>query len=158
MGCLMVLVLMMSPATVHAWSEDILSHFQVYITAEEEYNSNIDLAPNRLKKDDFITTISPGLRFSTSEFRRPPPTVEDRFGLDLDFRAGFVFYAKEHEDNYISLNGSLSARYAFTQNLTFRVRDYLIRSDEIREARLFCHRSARSNSSFENEHKRALLS
>jgi len=131
-GCLMALVLMVLPATVHAWSEDILSHFQVYITAEEEYNSNIDSAPNRLKKDDFITTISPGLRFSTSEFRRPP-TEEDRFRLDLDFRPGFVFYAKEHEDNYISLDGSLNARYAFTRNLTFRVRDYLIRDDETRE-------------------------
>jgi len=131
----MALVLMMLPATVQAWSEDILSHFQVYITAEEEYNSNIDAAPNRFKKDDFITTISPGLRFSTRQFRRPP-TEEGRFQLDLNFQTGFVFYAKEHEhnDNYISLNGSLNARYALTQNLTFRVGDSLTRSDDIREA------------------------
>jgi len=133
------LVLMLLPAMAHAWSEDILSHFQVYITAEEEYNSNIDLAPNRLKRSDYITTVSPGIRFSTSpkspttgEFRRDP-TAEDRFGFDLDFRTGFVFYAKEHDDNYISLNGTLNAWYAFTKNLTFRVRDYLIRSDEVRE-------------------------
>ena len=134
------LFLMLLPTIAHAWSEDILSHFQVYITAEEQYNSNLDLAPNRLKRDDFITTVSPGLKFSTSpkspvtgEFRRDP-TADERFGIDLDFRAGFVFYAKEHDNNYISLNGTLNAWYAFTRNFTFRVRDYLIRSDEIREA------------------------
>jgi hypothetical protein len=134
------LFLMLLPTISHAWSEDILSHFQVYITAEEEYNSNIDLTPNKLKRDDFITTVSPGLRFSTSkrspvtgEFRKAP-TAEERFGVDLDFRAGFVFYAKEHDDNYISLDGTLNAWYAFTRNFSFRVRDYLTRSDEIREA------------------------
>jgi len=139
MGCLMALVLMMLPTIVHAWSENILSHFQPYITVQEEYNNNIDLTPKN-KRDDFITTVSPGLRFSTSprsattgEFQRTP-TAEDRFGIDLDFNAGFVFYAKEHDDNYISLNGTLNAWYAFTKNLTFRARDYFIRSDEIREA------------------------
>lgn len=138
-GLVFGLALMMLPTMVHGWSEDILSHFQVYITAEEDYNSNLDLTPNRFKRSDYITTISPGLRFSTSpkspvtgEFRREP-TAEDRFGVDLDVRAGFVFYAKEHDDNYISLNGTLNAWYAFTRNFTFRVRDYLIRSDEIRE-------------------------
>lgn len=134
------LCLIFLPAWVQALPEDILSHFQPYIMLEEEYNSNIDLAPNRLKRDDFITTISPGLRFFTSprspvtgEFRRTP-TTEEKFGIDLDFRAGFVFYGKEEDNNYISLNGTLNAWYAFTRNLTVRVRDYLIRSDEIREA------------------------
>jgi len=133
------LFLMMCPTIVHAWSEDILSHFQVYVTVQEEYDSNIDLTPNRFKRDDFITTISPGFKFSTApkspvtgEFR-PAPTAEEKYGVDLDFNAGFVFYAKNHEDNYISLNGTLNAWYAFTKNLSFRVRDYLIRSDDIRE-------------------------
>jgi hypothetical protein len=134
------LCLIFLPTGVQAWSEDILSHFQPYITLEEEYNSNIDLTPNRLKKDDFITTISPGLRFFTSprspvtgEFRREP-VAEKRYGMDLDIRAGFVFYGKEEDYNYISLNGTLNAWYAFTRNFTVRVRDYLIRSDEIRES------------------------
>jgi hypothetical protein len=138
-GLFLMMLPILLPTIGHAWSEDILSHFQVYITAGEEYNSNIDLTPNRLKRDDFITTVSPGLRFSTSprspvtgEFRGAP-TAEERFGIDLDFRTGFVFYAKEHDDNYVSLNGTLNAWYAFTRNFTFRVRDYLIRSDEIRE-------------------------
>jgi len=139
MGCSIALALMILPATGHAWSVDILSHFTPYITLEEEYSSNIDLAPDRLKRDDFITTISPGLRFSTSprspvtgEFRRAP-VAEEKFGMDLDVRAGFVFYDKERDNNYIRLDGRLNALYSLTQNLTFRVRDSLIRSDEIRE-------------------------
>ena len=126
---------------VQAWSsEDIFSHFQAYITVQEEYNSNIDLAPNRFKRDDFITTITPGFKFSTTlkspvtgDFRQTS-TAEEKYGVDLDFNAGFNFYAKEHDDNYISLNGTLNAWYAFTKNLSFRVRDSLIRSNEIREA------------------------
>ena len=136
----LALSLLMSPAIVHAWSEDILSHFKAYISVQEEYNSNIDLTPNRNKRDDFITTVSPGFKFSTApkspvtgEFRQTP-TAEDRYGVDLDFSTGFNFYAKNHEDNYISLNGTLNAWYALTKNLNFRVRDYLIRSDEVREA------------------------
>jgi predicted porin len=135
------LLLITSPALVHAWSsEEIFSHFQPYITVQEEYNSNIDLSQNRYKRDDFITTISPGFKFSTTprspitgEFR-PTPTAEERYGMDLDFRAGYTFYAKHHGDNYINLNGLLNAWYAVTPRLNFRVRDYVIRSDEIREA------------------------
>ncbi len=133
------LFFMLLPTVVYAWSEDIFLHFQPYLTVEEEYNSNLDLTPNRLKRKDFITTISPGFKFSTAprspvtgEFRRTP-TAEERFGVDLDFRVRFVFYNKEHDDNYIGLHGTLNTWYALTQNLTFRVRDYLIRSDEIRE-------------------------
>jgi hypothetical protein len=62
------------------------------------------------------------------------PTAEQKFGIDLDVNAGFVFYADEEDDNYISLNGSLNAWYLPTQGFAFRVRDYLIRSDDIREA------------------------
>jgi hypothetical protein len=139
-GVILLSITIMTPAAVGAPAEDILSHFQFYITAEEEYNSNIDLSPNRLKRDDFITTISPGIRFSTTpkspvtgQFRQTP-TAEERYGADLDFRAGFVFYGQEEDNNFTSLNGTLNAWYGFTKNLTFRVRDYLIRSDEIREA------------------------
>jgi hypothetical protein len=125
-------------SSVWADSKDILSHFQVSITVQEEYNSNIDLT-SKNKKDDFITTLSPGLKFST--LRRSPvtgafrqaPTAEEKYGMELDFHPGFVFYAKEHEDNYVSLNGTLNAWYALTQRLQFRLRDNLIRSDEIRE-------------------------
>ena len=139
-GVILLSIIMGTPMGVQAGSEEILSHFQFYVTAQEEYNSNIDLSPNRFKRDDFITTISPGIRFSTTpkspvtgEFQQTP-TAEERYGVDLDFRAGFVFYGKEEDNNFISLNGTLNGWYAFTRNLTFRVRDYLIRSDEIRES------------------------
>jgi hypothetical protein len=126
------------PSFAHAELEDLLKYFQLYISASEEYSSNIDLTPNRLKKSDYITTISPGLRFSTlprseTTRERQAPSAEEGFGMDLDFRAGFVFYGKEEDNNYTSLNGLLNAWYLPTQNLAFRVRDYLIRSDEIRE-------------------------
>lgn len=139
-GLVLGVCLVLLPAWVHAWTEDIFAHVQPYIMFEEEYNSNIDLTPNRFKKSDYITTISPGLRFSTSRRAQAPgafrgtPTAEERFGLNLDLRAGFVFYGKEEDNNFVTLNGTLNAWYAFTRNLTFRVRDYLIRSDEIREA------------------------
>src|SRR4030042_2385634 len=136
---LITLVLIITPSMVLADVGDILLRFQPYITVQEEYNNNIDLTATH-KRDDYITTISPGLRFSTSprspvtrEFRRAP-TAEDKFGVDLDLRGGFVIYAKEEDNNYISLNGALNAWYAITQNFNFRVRDYLIRSDETREA------------------------
>ena len=129
----------MFPAVVHAQLEDILSKFKADITVQEVYDNNIDLTPNRIKRDDYITTVSPRLRFSTSpkspvagEFKKIP-SAEERYGIDLDVGAGFNFYAKNHEDNYISLNGTLNAWYAFTKDLNFRVRDYVIRSDDIRE-------------------------
>ncbi len=140
-GLILGIVFLMFPMWVYAWSMDeIFSHFKAYITLQEEYNSNIDLSPNRYKRDDFITTISPGIKFSTAtkspitgEFRTTP-TAEEKYGVDLDFRAGFVFYAQEHQENYTSLHGTLNAWYAVTPRLNFRLRDYLIRSDEIREA------------------------
>ena len=139
-GLVSGLVLLMFPTLGHAWSsEEIFSHFKPYITVQEEYNSNLDLSQNRYKRGDFITTLSPGFKFSTAprspvtgEFRQTP-TAEERYGVDLDFNAGFNFYAKHHDDNYISLNGLLNAWYALSKNLNFRVRNYLIRSDEVRE-------------------------
>ena len=139
-GWFIFLPLILTPMIVHAWSsEDLFSHFQAYMDIQEEYNSNINLTPNRLKKDDFITTVTPGFRISTApkspvtgQFQQTP-TAGGKYGIDLDFRAGFNFYAKEHDNNYISLNGLLNAWYAVTPRLNFRVRDYLIRSDDIRE-------------------------
>jgi hypothetical protein len=122
----------------HAEVGDLFTYFQPYISVQEEYNSNIDLTPTN-RRDDYITTVSPGLRFSTlprGEVTRAQqaPTAEQKFGIDLDVNAGFVFYADEEDDNYTSLNGSLNAWYLFSPKFSFRVRDYLIRSDEIREA------------------------
>jgi hypothetical protein len=132
------LLTILSPKFADAEFGDVFKYFQPYISAQEEYNSNIDLTSTN-PREDYITTVSPGFRFSTlprGEVTRAKqaPTAEKKFGVDLDFNAGFVFYAKEEDNNYTSLNGLLNAWYLPTQRLAFRVRDYLIRSDEIREA------------------------
>ncbi len=102
---------------------EIMRELHPSVTIQEEYNDNINLT-HRNRKEDFITTLSPGLKYSTSRVT---------YGIDLDYRAGFVFYAKEDENNYISHNGNLNLWIKTSPELTFRVRDYLIRSDEIRE-------------------------
>lgn len=112
------------PSLVHADINDILSKFHPYITAQEEYSNNIFLT-NTNKIGDFITTVYPGLRFSASE--------AINYGIDLDFIAGYVFYAKNHDLNYFNPSGTLNAWYTISPGLTFRVRDYLVRSDAARE-------------------------
>jgi hypothetical protein len=127
------------PSFAHAAWEDLLSHVQPYISVQEEYNSNVNLTPTN-EKEDYITTIAPGLRISTlprsertGEFRRPSTTEETRYGLYLDALAGFNFYAKDTSDDYISLLGNLDAWYTIGRRLTLRLRDYAIRSEETRE-------------------------
>ncbi len=139
----LVWVLMIFSGVVGAGAEDLFSYVKPYFTIQEEYNSNIDLTRNRIKREDYITTITPGVKISTvakspitGEFR-PAPTAEERYGADLDLRAGFHFYSKEHEENYTSFHGLLNAWIAVTPRWVFRFRDYAIRSDEIREAEYY---------------------
>ena len=127
------------PSMVRADLEDILSKFSPSITIQEEYNDNIDLAPKN-KKDNFITTIYSGLKFSTlpksavtGQFAEVPAAGEEKYGVDLNYLLGLVFYAKETDRNFISHAGTLNAWYTFDRRLTFRVREYLIRSAEPRE-------------------------
>ena len=118
-----ILLLMGMPSVVRGDLGDVLSKFQPSISVVEEYNDNIDLTPkNRI--DDFITTIYPGLKFSTKEAK---------YGMDMDYRLGLVFYAKDSDRNYSSHAGNLNAWYTLGRTLTFRARDYLIRSEEPRE-------------------------
>jgi hypothetical protein len=69
----------------------------------------------------------------------PRPTVpvtpipEEKYGIDLDYRLGYFYYAKETSHNYWSHQGTLNTWYTFDPRLTFRARDYLIRSEEPRE-------------------------
>jgi hypothetical protein len=115
------------PSFVHADINDILLNFHPYITAEEEYNTNIFLSTNRYKIDDWITTVVPGLKYNTLQ----PGT----YGVDLDVSGGYTYYAKNHDFSYWSPKGNLNAWYAVDPKLTFRVTDYLIRSDAARESR-----------------------
>jgi hypothetical protein len=112
------------PSFAHADINDILLKFNPYIVAQSAYSNNILLTKTN-KLNDFITTVYPGLGFSDTE----PGT----YGITLDFVAGYTFYAKNHDFSYFSPAGSLDAWYAMTSNLTFRVRDYVVRSDAARE-------------------------
>ena len=113
------------PSFVHADISDILLKFYPYITAQEEYSTNILLSTNRNKLDDWITTVTPGLQFSHLE--------AGRVGIDLDVNGGYNYYAKNNGFSYWSASGRLDSWYAVTPSLTFRLRDYLIRSDAARE-------------------------
>ena len=104
------------PSLAHPAWDDFFTYVQPYITLQEEYTSNVDLSPTD-ERDDFITTISPGLRVSTlkrssatGDFRAPPSTAgefgefrvpsvsegepyEEQYGVYLDVQLPIVFYA-----------------------------------------------------------------
>ena len=122
---LLTLFLIGIPSFVHADISDILLKFHPYITAEEEYSNNILLSPNATKLADYITRVSPGLRFTTLQ--------AGAYGIDLDVSGGYTYYKKNQEFSYWDYQGRLDSWYAVTPELTFRLRDYLIRSDAGRE-------------------------
>ena len=137
-----VLLMLLIPSIGYADIGDVLSRFQFYGTVQETYDNNVNLTP-RDKRDDFITNISLGLRFSTlprsettGEFQPPSTTAETRYGIYLDFLPTYVFYSKGTSDNYLSLSGNMNAWYTWDRQLTFRVRDYVIRSEEPLEQNL----------------------
>ncbi len=113
------------PSFARADVSDILLKFYPYITASEEYSNNILLSPNALRLSDYITTVTPGLKFLDLK-----PGV---YGIDLDFSGGYNYYAKNHDLSYWSAAGRLNSWYALTPNLSFLLRDYLVRSDAARE-------------------------
>jgi len=112
------------PSFAYADINDILLKFNPYIAAQETYSNNILLTKTN-KLNDFITTVYPGLEFSDFKL--------GSYGINLDFVAGYTSYAKNHDFSYFSPAGNLDAWYAMNSNLTFRVRDYVVRSDAARE-------------------------
>jgi len=124
MGIVSVLLLF-ETSLIHAWElKEFLSPFHFSVTVEEEYNSNI-YSTNKNTKDDFITNVSTGLTYSKAE---------KNYGIDLNFQAGYIFYAKYHDFNLLSIGPSaLNAWYALAPRLTFRIRDYITRSDAAKE-------------------------
>ncbi len=128
-----------APSAVLADLGDTLSNFQFSIAGQEEYTSNVFLSAHD-KKSDFITTVTPGLRFSTlprsertGQFEPAATSAKTRYGLDLDYSMPLVYYAKGSNDNYVGLAGTLNAWYAFDPKWIFRVRNYSVRSEEPRE-------------------------
>jgi len=122
---LLTLFFVATPSFVHADISDILLKFYPYITAQEEYSNNILLSPNATKLADYITVVNGGLRFRTLQ--------AGAYGIDLDVSGGYNYYARNHDFNYWNAQGRLDTWYTVTRKLTFRLRDYLIRSDAARE-------------------------
>ncbi|MGA2955997.1 MAG: outer membrane beta-barrel protein [Thermodesulfobacteriota bacterium] len=140
------LLLFSFPAVAFADWEDILAKFRPRITAQEQYLDNI-FYTNTNRISDYITTISPGLTFSTSPSPIPfsssgaisssgsgltsfsTERKEVKYGLDLDYSPGFNFYAHNSNLNYVSQTGTLNTWYTFGQHLTVKVWEYFIRSE-----------------------------
>jgi hypothetical protein len=108
-----------------AWADwvDVLKKFKPRISVMEEYSSNIDLVKDNTR-EDFITTVSPGLGFRATE------NPEAKIGLDLDYNLGLVFYAHNSQLNYVSHNGLLNTWYSFGNRWTLRLWDSYTRSQE----------------------------
>jgi len=119
---------------------DVISKFHPYMDFQETYTDNLDLT-NSHRIEDWITRIAPGIRFSTLPARATVPgqireAPIEPSGAELDYQAGFVSYAKNSEDNYISHDARVRAWYTFDQRLTVNVRDYFTKSNETRERSL----------------------
>ena len=122
---LLALLFIGIPSLVYSDVNDILLKFYPYIWAREEYSNNIFLSPNATRIADYITTVNPGLRFLTFQ--------PGSYGVDLDVSGGYVYYAKHNDFSYWNAAGRLNSWYAVTPQLSFALRDYLIRSDAARE-------------------------
>jgi len=125
MGIVSFLLLLETPL-IYGWElKEFLSPFHFFVTVEEEYNSNLYLT-NKKPQDDFITNIYAGVTYSKTE---------KNYGIDLNYQMGYVFYADHHDLNFLSIGPStLNAWYALNPRLTFRITDYIIRSDAGKES------------------------
>ena len=103
------------------------SGFHPYISLKEEYNDNIDLTPTN-QRDDFITTVQPGIRYSN---------MGKQAGVDLNYALGAVFYNDQSNLNYISHDASLDAKYLTSAHINFYLKESFILSDNPYEREYF---------------------
>lgn len=118
-----LLVVFSLMASHNTYARDILSQIHPYITVKEEYNDNLYLTKEN-KKRDFITTITPGIRFDN---------MDAKSGIILDVNGGPVFYYDHSNLNYITANALLDAKYLTTSHWNFYLREAFTRSDSPRE-------------------------
>jgi hypothetical protein len=93
------------------------------IIIQEEYNDNINLS-SRSPKSDWISTIYPGIKISGKD---------TRFGFDLDYKMGVLFFASGPENNAVSHFGKANAFYRFDPQWTVRLKNDFLRSTDTRE-------------------------
>jgi len=98
-----------------------------YITLHSEYNANLPLTKDNQTKD-FITTISPGVKFSN---------MDAQSGITLDAKAGAVLYNEYTNLNYISGNINLDSKYLTSSHFNFYLKNSYIRSEDPREREFF---------------------
>ncbi len=110
-----------------AYGADFLSQIHPSISVKGEYNDNLNLTPSNTK-DDFMTTVKPGLKFSN---------MDAASGIELDALLGYVFYSKNSNLNYLSANGNLNVKYLTTEHINFYLKDTFTRSDNPREREYF---------------------
>jgi hypothetical protein len=108
-----------------AWADwvDVLNKFKPRISVQEDYTSNVDLTRENTR-EDFITTVSPGLGFRATE------NPEAKIGLNLDYALGLVSYAHNSNLNYVSHTGTLNTWYTFGHRWTLRLWEYYLRSQD----------------------------
>lgn len=94
--------------------------FHLAAVLKEEYSSNLNLTDTD-RKDDFITTVSPGVRY----VRKDGPA-----DVDLTYIPGYNIYAKNSDLNYWSHFGTLNSAYRLDPRWTIRLRDILVRTDD----------------------------
>ena len=105
----------------------VISKIKPYMSVKQEYTDNLNLTATH-EKEDFITTIEPGVAFSNQG---------KKFSADLNYVLGANFYSQYDNLNYISHNASLNARYRATHRTSIDLREYFIRSDNPREQEYF---------------------
>lgn len=131
---LFVIALMIGiPGITQADLNEIVLKFHPYVSVQEEYSSNVNLAPKD-KKADYITNAVAGFTYSTpksggggilGDFFR----TEEKSGIDLSGQVGYTYYAKGNAANYLNLSGNLNTWYTWANRLTLRLNEYIVRSD-----------------------------
>jgi hypothetical protein len=95
-------------------------------TLQEQYNDNLNLSSQDPQRD-FITTFSPGGQL----------LLDSKTGqLLFDYHLNANFYARNKDLNFLGHTANLDARQALVRNLTLRLLDNFILSDEPREVLL----------------------
>ena len=110
-----------------AYSADWLNQIHPYISVSGEYSDNLDLTKTN-KKEDFMTTVRPGIKFNN---------MDSRSGVNLDASAGYVFYSRYNDLDYLSANVNLDAKYLSSSHFNFYIKNAFIRSDDPWEREYF---------------------
>jgi len=136
---LLFLFLLSIPAFAQAQMSDYLSKFRFDFGVQEDYTDNVDLRATNTR-EDWITKVFAGIGYSTLRpVDREPgqlelaPPERDPWGIDLNYVAGYNYYANKTYEEYWSHKGRLDTWYTFDRRLTLRLKDYLINSAEGRE-------------------------